>query len=100
MGYYTYHTFSCDDPENEEKYKEELGEYTKYVDSLFQEGVKWYDCDEDMREFSKRYPEVLFIIYGEGEEMGDIWELYTKNGKQQRCDAEVTIPEYDLEKMV
>lgn len=100
MGYLTNHGFMCDDPENYNKYVDELGVLSGYDLDLFRDSVKWYDCEDHMREFSKRYPEVLFTIHGSGEDSGDIWDLHAKNGKLQMCQAEFVIPEYDPEKMV
>jgi hypothetical protein len=99
MGYLTNHGFSCDDPENKDKYTFELGELSGYDDELFGDAVKWYECEEHMREFSERYPNVLFTISGYGEDPGDIWKLHAKNGKLQKCEAVIVIPPYDPERM-
>lgn len=60
---------------------------------------KWYDCDEDMLNVSKQYPDVLFVLSGEGEESGDIWRTYYKNGKKQHAQAIIAFESYDPEKM-
>ena len=61
----------------------------------FEDSCKWYDHDKQMREISKKYPETIFILEGEGEESGDIWKKYYLNGKCQVAKAEVIIPEFD-----
>jgi hypothetical protein len=66
----------------------------------FSDDCKWYDHDKDMREISKKYPETIFILEGEGEESGDIWKKYYLNGKCQVAKAEVIIPEFDETKLV
>ena len=43
-------------------------------------------------EISKKHPDVLFKLRGEGENSGDIWDKYYKNGKMQKCDARIVIP--------
>lgn len=43
--------------------------------------VKWYDCYNDMIEFSKRFPNALFEIDGSGEDREDVWEARFRNGK-------------------
>lgn len=43
----------------------------------------------------EEYKDVLFILDGEGEESGDIWKSYYKNGKTYRVEAEFTFPEFD-----
>lgn len=63
------------------------------------EECKWYEHDEDMRRFSKKYPNVLFILEGEGEESGDIWKKYYKDGKCQEVQAKLVFEEYDENKL-
>lgn len=63
------------------------------------DAVKWYSSHEDMIEFSKKFPRVLFILSGEGEEPGDIWKNYYKNGKSQRTQAELKFAEFDPKKL-
>ena len=60
---------------------------------------KWYDHDEDMKEISAKFPGVLFVLHGEGEESCDLWDAYYLNGKMQHCQAEVIIPPFDPAKL-
>lgn len=55
---------------------------------------KWYDHEKDMVEISKSYPLLTFKLNGEGEESGDIWVKYFRNGKKQIKEAEIIIPEF------
>lgn len=57
----------------------------------FVENCKWYDHVQDMINFSKLYPEILFIIKRTGEGEEDIEKLYYNNGKCVRVYAEITI---------
>ena len=59
------------------------------------EPCKWYEFDKDMKEFSKKYPTILFTLKGEGEESGDLWIRYFKNGKVQVANARIVYPEFD-----
>ena len=61
--------------------------------------VKWYDHDKDMKEISKKFPELVFELCGEGEESGDIWKKYYKDGKVQVCKAKITFDEFDEKKL-
>ena len=62
------------------------------------DALKWYDHEDNMIEVSKRFPDVIFVLYGEGEENGDIWNEYYSNGECERVDAVITIPEPKNEK--
>jgi len=65
-----------------------------------QEPTKWYDMDKDMKEFSKKYPEVLFEMRREGESGGDDQcNYYFRNGKMQECWVHLTFPDFDPDKM-
>ena len=53
------------------------------------DSCKWYGHEDDMRKLSKRFPDYLFVLEGEGEEAG----------KMQECRAEIIFPVYDPEKL-
>ena len=73
-----------------------LNENLERVDERDARGwCKWYDCDEELTEVSKLYPNLLIIVEGVGEEYGDIWRLYVHNGKCVRHYAEIVFPPYD-----
>lgn len=63
------------------------------------DSVKWYDHEQDMKEVSKQFPDIIFELHGEGEDTGDIWDKYFKNGKIQVCRAEIVIPPFDESKL-
>lgn len=98
MGYYTRHKLRIVQGDTEVDHEKQIEELADYQD-LFSDTVKWYDCNKDMREYSKSYPDVLFEISGEGEEGGDIWIKYFRNGKAQLCKATITFEEYDINKL-
>lgn len=101
MGYYTRYKLkvvSGKDPNID--YEEEIGKASEYGGGdLFEEEIKWYECDTDMKNFSKAHPDTLFQIDGEGEESGDIWRAYYKNGKSFRVQAKMTFEEFSEEKL-
>lgn len=60
---------------------------------------KWYGHEEDMKRLSKKFPNTVFVLHGEGEENDDVWYKYFKNGKMQDCYVKSTFDEYDEEKL-
>lgn len=108
MGYTTYFTVSRNDgepftPEQLEAldgidvfdYETEEGDRVVVLEGA----AKWYDCSADMKEFSLAFPGVVFKLHGEGEESGDLWDEYFKNGMSQECRADIIYPDYDEEKL-
>lgn len=61
--------------------------------------MKWYDHDDDCAELSKTFPGVTFCLAGEGEENGDMWKTYYRNGFCQICRAVTTYPPFDASKL-
>lgn len=59
------------------------------------EDCKWYSHEEDLKKFSTKHPEVLFKLSGTGEEAGDMWVKYVKNGKMQVCRAKIIYDDYN-----
>lgn len=59
--------------------------------------AKWYDCENDMIAVSKANPDVTYRIYGSGEEAGDEWVCFYKNGQMEHHDrplwVEPKVPE-------
>jgi hypothetical protein len=103
MGYYTRFNLSVDDINNDILTKI-IEEDEDLIDIFDQDGdsfdeYKWYKHEEDIAKISKKYPDVVFTLKGEGEEAGDIWVKYFKNGKIQRCQAKITFDEYDETKL-
>lgn len=63
------------------------------------DSTKWYESDNDLKRFSKKHPETLFILSGEGEENGDIWKAYFKNGKMHTIKAQIVFDTFDESKL-
>lgn len=98
MGYYT--TFELEvTPENSEiGHKQMISDATGYT-YCFDDDIKWYSHQEDMKIYSEKHPTVLFKLTGIGEEPDDIWVEYYKNGKMQRCKGEIVYPPFDPTKL-
>jgi hypothetical protein len=100
MGYYTQFKLKIVEGEgNVYDHKEEIGKITRYGGSPFEDELKWYEHEEDMLKYSKTCPDILFAVEGRGEEHGDHWIKYFKDGQMQRCNAVVSFEEYDPQKM-
>jgi hypothetical protein len=83
----------------------ELREYSEGAayalndDGESSESCKWYEHENELKTFSKRHPNILFTLLGEGEESGDIWRLYVKDGKKKKVKAKLIFEEYDEDKL-
>ncbi len=60
---------------------------------------KWYAHEEDLRQLSSRFPDILFTLLGKGEENEDIWVKYFKAGRMQVSHATITFDEFDEHKL-
>jgi hypothetical protein len=105
MGYQTAHTLSV-------KHKDEIAiiaefrkactdaEYCLTEIGNTNNESSWWNSEDDLKEFSKKYPKVLFIMTGNGSDAGgDYWKLYVKNGKSFKADGEITYPKYNPKKL-
>lgn len=96
MGYYTHYELTHNSK------KEIISDNNEYIEALLTdqlEECKWYEHEEEMREFSKKYPKVRFTLKGEGEESGDLWEKHFLNGKMQVCKAKITFERFSRKKL-
>lgn len=64
-----------------------------------EEPVKWYSHVKDMLSLSEKYPDVVFSLKGDGEEQGDSWFKYFRDGKMQECYAKIEYDPYDESKL-
>lgn len=79
-------------------YDEELVE--QYLNDQTQQNMviepytltKWYDNDDDMLELSRKFPDTIFKLHGNGEEAGDVWDSYYKNGKMVTYNNKMSHP--------
>lgn len=119
MGYYTEHNLNIYKIDNEEinnsdELRKELEEKINIeiqsdddlcyaVGSVTEDWVcdacKWYSSTEDMKRFSKKFPDVVFELEEIGESCDDMWKTYFKNGRYQSCKAIITYDEYDPDKL-
>ena len=83
MGYYTWITLSTYG--EDAKIKQMEADAKVYEDDLVSKfiedqelEVKWAYFEDSLMKFMRRHPEVLFVVYGDGEESDDIWEARFK----------------------
>ena len=85
MGYLTCFDFELlEGPEDEfQDFLKELALESDYseIKNGYLYDAKWYDWETDVFNVSKKFPNVYFVIYGDGEENGDVWRYYCCNGK-------------------
>lgn len=105
MGYYTNYTLTVEEfnpavIDEIEKIIVDEWKMEHWYDCCWALGeVKWYEHDKDMLTLSQHFPNVVFDLYGEGEDAEDMWHTYYKNGKKQHCPAIITFEPYDESKL-
>lgn len=111
MGYYTNFKLTVlddmDDVEidsaiHNEWDNRDLYENTLSLQELIEDScdsMKWYDHTVEMLEVSLRYPEYIFILDGDGEEAGDLWRHFYKNGKHYKWTPQIDRPSFDKTKL-
>lgn len=102
MGYYTKYTIKTNSELTDEMV-ESLIDLTKYeFDTDGEEmwaDIKWYDYYSEMKEFSLKFPNTIFIVEGQGEVQSDRWMEYWKNGKSQNACLRIEFDEFDESKL-
>jgi len=102
MGYYTRYELEAECPDgvifteivSALRKENEDADFALDDDGTTQERCQWYDHQKDLTEFSKKYPGVLFILSGEGEDPADMWRGYAKDGKWCKVKPEIRWPQF------
>lgn len=66
-------------------------------DGSYKQAWSWRRYEEDMRTMSLTFMNVIFVLYGAGENVEDLWVGYSLNGKWQKCEAKIVYPAVDPE---
>lgn len=107
MGYYTYYSGEViNGPATEKDIAlaiDEMCHFSDYPstiedidDVIAGDAMKWYDYRENMEAISKKFPDTLIKIHGEGEDSSDLWDAYFLNGKSVVYHAEIYYPPLNL----
>lgn len=101
MSYYTCYELQIDSSEikDMDQFRSCIFEMTPLEEGCSEDSYgiydTWYGHEEDMRNVSRQFPDVLLTLYGEGEGSGDLWCKYFKAGKMQYAPAEIIYPDFD-----
>ena len=97
MSYYTWYHLTVENNvsrEEEVKAAKALAEITGFIsperveesyspfDFISYDSMKWYDWESDMDELAHAFPDIVFCLWGEGEERDDNWRCYFR-GKDE-----------------
>lgn len=104
MGYYIYADLQVKSKKEKEIIADFRKNYNKALWALDDAGgrneeVSWCNYDEDLAEFSVKYPGVLFTLQVEGSGVMDFSVLYVKNGKHNLEQGQIIYPKYNSKKM-
>lgn len=92
MGYSTDYNITSNSQEIQEAIEKESG-YGYFQD------ITWYKWKDDVKTVSLQFPDTVIEISGNGEEYGDIWKAYIKNGKAFVAEAKLVFEEFDESKL-
>jgi hypothetical protein len=92
---------SEENEEENEKIDNWINDFISHLESYglnhYEYYGKWYECDKDMTELSRQFPNIVFRLEGIGEEFPDIWHGVWKNGKKRIVKAEIVYPKIEIE---
>ena len=89
MGYYTKFDLSI---LNDNNYLlDEILENNKDLQYCLDEECKWYEHRDDMIKISLNHKDKIFRLEGNGEEDGDLWVEFYKNGEWRYFKSEIVI---------
>ena len=85
-------------PEEVEMIAEKINKFEDLGDSFENDGnlsicTKWYDTDDDsVARFTDTIPDLMMIIFGDGDSSDDRWRCYYSNGKYFKYYAKYDVP--------
>ena len=73
----------------------EFGSYELNIAWLYErecDNMKWYDWKTDVEQLSLRYPNLTLWLRGDGEEAGDNWKAWFRNGHSVAVKPKLDFP--------
>ena len=111
MGYYTCYSLEVRTADNSATHpkqsdiltmlreENENASYALDEEGATKDDAKWYDNEDDLKEFSKKHADALFILHGDGEGSDDFWYAYFKNGLMQIAQGRIEYDEFEESKL-
>ena len=96
MGYYTYFTIEVipDQPDDLPQVFKDVTDID--FTELSNDSIKWYDYQSNMSDISRKYPNHVFKLTGDGEDYDDKWQAVFVNGNYQQVYAELIYPTINI----
>lgn len=94
MGYYTRYDIRILDaktPAETDAVLAALEKVSGYV-GLTEGAIKWYAHEADCLQVSREFPGITIRLYGEGEEQGDVYVKFFKNGMMEVHKPDAWVP--------
>ncbi len=86
-----------------ENLEEEIERMNVFGDGDLESGLyvwtTWYNYEDDMRILSRRFPDLVLYLHGEGEQSEDMWDKYFVGGRMQECYAQIVYDDFDPKKL-
>ena len=109
MGYYTAYSLTVHGLENQTRefrdvLKAEIDRMDVFSehydeDTWYAPEEKWYEWEQDMCKLSKKFPSLMFELYGDGEEQDDMWRAYFRGGLVQHAPAQIIYDDFSVDKL-
>lgn len=105
MGYLTRYELDVDDDDDLKQQIQKFVEQKQQEDSdfayglFYEEAVKWYCWQNDMKVISRNFPNQIITLNGIGEDHGDFWRCYFLNGKYHYVISQITFDSFDESKL-
>lgn len=64
-----------------------------------EEATLWYENEVEMARISRFWPEVTFILEGDGEQSDDLWRSYFQDGKVHAVEGRIVFTAFDPEQL-